>query len=119
MPHTHPLYNVIAHSRCAGSRPTRNDARGPRPLGAALAAAGRYAAASTEGCTYTVRPVPSTGPRYTLRVSGPNGLGATDSCPDCVAQPWSEVCAAWYSRTEQNAGFHNTAWPLTYRVVHA
>ncbi len=116
MPHTHPLYQPYFIGPFTGRY--RASSAEPAPLDEALDKARRMTASGWCG-TYTVQPVPSTEPRYTLRVSGPNGLGATGSWPHCVAQPWSEVCAAWYSKAELNAGFHNTAWPLTYRVVAA
>ncbi len=88
------------------------------PLDAALAEAD---ACSGYALRYYVEPVPGTEPRYALRVSGPNGLGSTESWLDGPdgGYTWAEVRAAWYRAAELNAGYHNTAWPLTYRVVAA
>ncbi len=88
------------------------------PLDAALAEA---RACIGGGLRYYVAPVPGTEPRYLLRVSGPNGQGDTESWPDGPygGYTWAEVRAAWYRAAELNAGYHDTAWPLTYRVVAA
>ncbi len=113
--HTHPLYRQLFTCDDDPELYASSD-RQPRPLDAALAEAQRCTGG---GLRYYVAPVRGSEPRYTLRVHGPNGAGSAVSWPPCVAQRWPVVCAEWHRRAEPNAGFHNTDWPLTYRVVAA
>ena len=95
-----------------GFRPSADD-REYSSLDAALDAAAAYTAAAVFN-TYSVQPVPGSGPRYEVQC-GPMNWGRSSFSEKAAGYTWQQACDVFATATRSSV--ENGAGKLVYRIV--